>query len=243
MRVVSLVPSWTETLLEAGVEVVGRTRFCVHPAGRVANIPAVGGTKKVDWELVKKLKPDYVLMDCEENTRDMAERCPFPLLVTHVQKVEDVGRELETLAGELNSLKLMALSARWRGVGKFDYSGDLSLLPGVLRWLRPVQEPPRKILYLIWKKPWMAAGPGTFIASMMGRLGLAPLQAEFAEKYPKIDLADFSPHETLLLFSSEPYPFENDQEELKKMEFSSAVVDGECYSWFGLRSLRFLESL
>ena len=73
MRVVSLVPSLTETLLECGVEVVGRTRFCIHPADKVADIPAVGGTKEVNWQRCLALEPDLVVMDKEENTLEMAQ--------------------------------------------------------------------------------------------------------------------------------------------------------------------------
>lgn len=85
MRVVSMVPSWTETLLEAGrdaadFELVGRTRYCVHPADLAASITAVGGTKEINWDRVSELKPDLVIFDREENPKSMADRSPYPWL-------------------------------------------------------------------------------------------------------------------------------------------------------------------
>ena len=90
MRIVSMVPSWTETLLKAGVNVVGRTRYCIHPPKLITNIPIVGGTKDVSWDLVEDLKPDLVLLDQEENPLEMAEECPVPYFATHVNSIESL---------------------------------------------------------------------------------------------------------------------------------------------------------
>src|ERR1022692_4596445 len=94
VRVISMVPSWTETLIESGVNVVGRTRFCIHPKDQVKSIQAVGGTKDIDWDKVNGLKPNLVILDQEENPKSMADQCPFPILATHVTQISDVGRDL-----------------------------------------------------------------------------------------------------------------------------------------------------
>ncbi len=90
MRVVSLIPSWTETLLEAGVNVVGRTRFCVYPADKVRNIPAVAGTKNWDFAAIKALKPDLLLLDKEENPKWMAEQTEIPVFSTHITSIQSM---------------------------------------------------------------------------------------------------------------------------------------------------------
>lgn len=242
MRVVSLVPSWTETLLECGVNVVGRTRFCVHPSAAVAGIPAVGGTKDLDADRLAALKPDLLVLDREENLPWMAEAAVPRLHVSHVQNADDVPRELDRLAALLGNDRLRALAADWRReLEAPTYPREkIADLPGVLEWLKPPEREPERLLYLIWRGPWMTVSRDTFVGSMLSNVGYGGRLPSFAEKYPKIDLADFDPATTTLLFSSEPYPFEKKKKELRALDFPSALVDGEAYSWFGVRSLRFL---
>ena len=73
-KVVSLVPSWTETLIEANVNVIGRTRFCIYPAQKVKDIAVVGGTKSVNIDQLSRLQPDFIVVDQQENTREMADQ-------------------------------------------------------------------------------------------------------------------------------------------------------------------------
>lgn len=238
MRVVSLVPSWTETLLECGVDVVGRTRFCIHPPNR---IPIVGGTKDLDKALLEKLSPDLLILDKEENLPEMANRKTH---ATHVEKADDVPAELEELAKILQNPQLATLAQEWTEELAHPYfpqkAKDLS---GVTEWIREPGQEPEQILYMIWRGPWMTVAPHTFVGSMLTHLGYgAKLQAQ-EEKYPKIDLENYDPQKTLLLFASEPYPFAKKKRELQALAFPSAIVDGEAYSWFGLRSLRFLQKL
>ena len=254
-RVISLVPSWTETLLEAGVDVVGRTRYCLHPSNQVKDIPIVGGTKNADWLLIARLAPDFVIMDREENTKEMAELCPTPVLATHVESLSCVAAELENISSRLccdsandtSAEKLRELALRWRNLRPSRQ--QLQSLPGLVKWVNEPVAAPEKYLYLIWRDPWMAVGGGTFIQSIFAHMGLAerrchlPATLSSADKYPQVDLADFDTSTTLLLFSTEPYPFAKKVEELRALSFSSALVDGECFSWFGIRSLRFLESV
>ena len=114
MKVVSLVPSLTETLLACGVEVVGRTRYCIHPAETVRDIAVVGGTKGVNWQRVSELSPDLVVMDKEENTREMADACPLPWHATHVTSIQTTGEGLLELARLLASRELETLASGWQ---------------------------------------------------------------------------------------------------------------------------------
>jgi iron complex transport system substrate-binding protein len=244
MRVVSLVPSWTETLVESGVNVVGRTRFCVHPAPRVKEIPALGGTKDLDLAKLVALRPDLLLLDREENLPWMADAPKgWRVHASHVRSADDVPRELEELSAILGNARLAELAREWRRELETPaYPRDhVSQLPGVLEWLKRPEREPEHLLYLIWRGPWMAVSRDTFVGSMLTQVGFGGRLPPFTEKYPKVDLENFDPARTLLLFSSEPYPFGKKKQELVGLDFPAALVDGEAYSWFGVRSLRFLQ--
>ena len=245
MRVVSLVPSWTETLLSCGVNVVGRTRFCVHPHERVGAVPAVGGTKDLKLEELIALKPDVVLVDKEENLPFMAESHGWKTICTHIEKADDVPDALDLLSRTLANQPLADLAAEWRAELEHPAypAPRIENLPGVLEWIRRPETEPESIVYLIWRGPWMAISRNTFVGSMLSQVGYGGRLTAFEEKYPKVDLGAFDPSKTLLLFSSEPYPFGHKKQELMGLDFPAALVDGEAYSWFGLRSLRFLQGL
>lgn len=239
MRVVSLVPSWTETLLECGVEVVGRTRFCVHPA-RAKAIPVVGGTKDLKLEELKALRPDVLLVDKEENLPWMAEEHGWKTHVTHVRGAADLPGQLGELAALFANDPLRALAREWEEELRCPHApGSVERLPGVLEWWRRPAAEPAQLVYLIWRDPWMAVSRDTFVGSMLAHLGFGALVPHFPERYPKLELSSFDPARTLLLFSSEPYPFAKRKPDTGA--FPCALVDGEAYSWFGVRSLRFLQ--
>jgi hypothetical protein len=243
VRVISLVPSWTETLLECGVNVIGRTRFCIHPSEEVEHIPIVGGTKEADWDKIAAMEPDFVLMDKEENTVEMYEACPCPTVITHVESLKDVSSALLTMSEKFQNQQLFNLAGRWQAISltpNFSVR-DLNHLPGLIQWVRHPEKKIQRILYIIWKNPWMTVNKQTFISSVLTKLGIEKYLVDFDEKYPEIDLEDYDPSSTLLLFSSEPYPFQKKIAEITTLPFPSLIVNGECYSWFGMRSLIFLE--
>lgn len=241
MRVVSLVPSLTETLLECGVDVVGRTRFCIHPSPEVDAIPAVGGTKDVNWQRCLELSPDIVVMDREENTLAMAESCPVPWIATHITSIDDVGAELHKLAERLNCEALAVLAEDWRALTRQPATAlsDLSKLPGEMA---RIGEPLvcDRLEYLIWRDPWMTIGRNTFIGSMLSRVGLGKFLDLPHENYPELISAP-PRKDTCYLLSSEPFPFERYLDELEEAGFNGVLVDGEFYSWFGVRSYRALK--
>jgi iron complex transport system substrate-binding protein len=243
MRVVSLVPSWTETLLDCGVNVVGRTRFCVHPEGRVDAIPSVGGTKDLELDKLTALKPDLVLVDKEENLPWMAEPRGWQVHCSHVGNVADVPRELDALAALTGKHGLATQAEAWRRRIAVPprQNRKAGMLPGVQKWLRHPEREPERFLYMIWRGPWMTVSRDTFVGSVFGLLGYGERIPEFPEKYPRIDLGSFDPCNTMLLFASEPYPFGRKPQELLSLDFPAALVDGEAFSWFGSRSLKFLQ--
>ncbi len=240
-----MVPSWTETLIACDIPVVGRTRFCIHPEDKVKDIPIVGGTKNIDWDKVFEIKASVLLLDKEENPQEMAEGSPIPLITTHVTNMTSLASECTRLAEEFQSDKLKAIAARWTQIAnRPNFSIQFfKQLPGVIEWIKkPSYDGDIKWLYyMIWKDPWMCVSKDTFIASVFEKLGLGFMIKKFDNKYPAIELESLKPKETLLLFSSEPYPFHKKKAELAKLGFSCAVVNGEFFSWFGIRSLNHLE--
>ncbi len=236
-----MVPSWTETLVAANVNVVGRTRYCIHPQTPVSKIPIVGGTKDWDLQKIQDLNPDLLILDKEENPKFMAEQNEIPWKATHIESIQNLPANLLDLVGTLSAPKLNEYAQRWQNViaRKSQTESDFKELPGLIEWGRQPTETIDTILYVIWKDPWMVVSRNTFIGSVLAHLGL-PIP-QMASKYPKISLDDYDPKKTLLLLSSEPYPFLKKKKDIQDLPFPYAIVDGESFSWFGLRSLQFLE--
>ena len=239
MRVVSLVPSWTATLIKAGLAPVGRTRFCVEPKGAVESIPVVGGTKQVDWARIKELKPDVILMDKEENTISLADACPFPLITTHVTDWPSMIEGLRLLQNKLESNQLVSWIERAEKIKNCPRGQWNPEAPaGFLDWIQRPAEIPRLVSYVIWKNPWMVIQRETFIADVLHRLG-AELLVVSPKKYPTVELESLK--DSLLLFSTEPYPFAHQIDELRELNIEGTLVDGQAFSWFGCRAIEFLE--
>lgn len=233
-RIVSLVPSQTELLYDLGLrnEVAGITKFCVHPPGWKNSKTIVGGTKKVDHDVIDTLKPDLIIANKEENTKEDVEllMTKYPVCVTDVSTVDDAYFMMAAVA-ELTGTDATGIIA--------EVKKSVSALPSFK---------PEKTLYLIWKKPWMTVGVDTFIHSMMGLGGFENVVR--ATRYPELtekQIRVLDPE--VVLLSSEPYPFtENHVEEIRKMLPAARVmlVDGEMFSWYGSRmreGVRYLEKL
>ena len=243
MNIICLVPSITETLIACDVKLVGRSRFCIHPSPQVETIVKVGGTKDIDWEKCRPLRPDLIVLDKEENTLQMAESCPWEYIALHISNIADVSGELLKLAKKINSKRLEQTANRWQLLStKTRTSISLNAIPGIIQWWKkPIHQ--TQVEYLIWKDPWMAIGEDTFIQSVLDYVGLEGARIKHADKYPQIDLNKHAAEDTCLLFSSEPFPFERYKKELVEMGYSCGLIDGEKYSWYGVRSLQFLENL
>ncbi|MEO0557569.1 MAG: helical backbone metal receptor [Bacteroidota bacterium] len=226
LRIVSLVPSQTELLADLGLddEVVGLTRFCVHPADWKARKTIVGGTKTVNVDRVAALKPDLVIANKEENVREQVDALAehVPTYVTDVSTVADASAMIRTV-GAL--------------VGRAETALELAeTIDGGFAELSP--SPRQRAAYLIWRDPWMTVGGDTFISDVMGYAGFDNVYAD-TTRYPTVTLPNLrSRQPDVILLSSEPFPFREPHiEEVQAAvpEAEITLVDGEVFSWYGSR--------
>lgn len=226
-RIVSLVPSQTELLYDLGLdeEVVGITKFCVHPSHWFRNKKRVGGTKTVHLDIVRSLKPDLIIANKEENTQEQIEAlaAEFPVWISDIKTV-DQGFEMIRGIGEL------VFRVQEAGQLISEISAGFNVLE--------CSAQPLKVAYYIWKSPWMCAGGDTFISNMISKIGWQNVNAHLP-RYPEVspDMLKESGVQ-LVLLSSEPYPFkEKHIEEIKSAlpQAEVLLVDGEMFSWYGSR--------
>ena len=240
-----MVPSLTETLIDCGVEVVGRTRFCIHPLDKIRTIPVVGGTKEVNWGRCAKLNPDLVVFDKEENNKEMADSCPYPFHATHITSIQNISSELEILSSRVFSTRLKSLANKWKllsDIPDLQFRG-WNEIPTVSKRIGTNLGNFEKAEYMIWRDPWMSAGSQTFIGSVLKKIGFSEYLQSSDAKYPTLNSLRIPDPSTFYLFSSEPFPFERCIDELEDLGFNGALVDGEFFSWFGSRSYRMLSDL
>lgn len=236
MRVVSFVPSWTETFITAQIEVVGRTRFCIHPESAMGAIAVVGGTKNISIDKVIALKPDLVIFDKEENNQEMYQLCVEQGLncyATHVVDLKSCGEELLKLGELLKNDALKKWGSDYLNLKKIDrLQLHQCVQDGVLRTSD-------RYTYVIWKNPFMRVSPNTFIGDVLRLFGISLESSD--QKYPEISEEELK--KTFCLFSSEPFPFAKYFAELQSQGFKGVLIDGEQISWYGIRTLKFLQSL
>ena len=228
-RIISLVPSQTELLFYLGLsdEIIGITKYCIHPADRFKTIPKIGGTKQLDIAKIKSLKPDLIIANKEENERGQIEElmnlCPVWIsdisdLSTAIDMIKRVG-ELVERADEAETLA-NAITKQFNNL--------------------IIQQSGLRTAYFIWRKPYMVAGKNTFIDSMLQKCGLT--NAFELDRYPEVDAAMIvNTKPDVIFLSSEPYPFKEKYIAEFKTLLPSAVikiVDGELFSWYGNRLLQ-----
>jgi ABC-type Fe3+-hydroxamate transport system substrate-binding protein len=239
LRIVSLVPSQTELLFDLGLneEVVGLTRYCVHPASKARTKTVVGGTKDPDLQLIRSLQPSLILGNKEENTREVIEqlREEFPVWLSDVSTLADATAMIRTVSEVVGKPE----TGTWL-VNKIN-ERFLLLSGEVARQQQEQPTPPRRVAYLIWRKPWMVAGSGTFIHSLLETTGWVNAFAD-VPRYPTVSPDEFRQRNPdLVLLSSEPYPFRaKHQAELNQLLPRATVrlVEGDLFSWYGSRLLR-----
>jgi ABC-type Fe3+-hydroxamate transport system substrate-binding protein len=226
-RIISLVPSQTELLHYLGLEdeVVGITKFCVHPESWFRNKTRIGGTKTVNISKVKALNPTLIIANKEENTKSdleaLEEICPV-----WISDVRDIQSALEMIEkiGELVDKR-----ARSRAL--------IELIQTEFKQIHAIF-PLRKVLYVIWNDPLMVAAKDTFIHAILEHLGLQNAAAGF-ERYPELSITEAQTLEPDYIFlSSEPFPFKEKHLNAFKSHFpksSVTLVDGELFSWYGSR--------
>jgi ABC-type Fe3+-hydroxamate transport system substrate-binding protein len=227
-RIISLVPSQTELLYDLGLrdEVVGITKFCVHPKEWFHSKERVGGTKRLNFEKIRALNPDLIIANKEENNRadiELLEK-DFPVWVSDIKDLNDA-RNLIKDVGDL--------------IGRHkNTEGLLIQFDKEFLKLKNLNESGKKVIYLIWSNPNMVAGSDTFIHAMLESVGLENVIKD--KRYPELESCNIETPEIVLL-SSEPFPFkEKHIFEFNEM-FPKAkvmIVDGEMFSWYGSRLLK-----
>ncbi|HEY0652195.1 MAG TPA: helical backbone metal receptor [Chryseosolibacter sp.] len=234
-RIISLVPSQTELLFDLGLdsEVVGITKYCIHPPEWKLRKAIVGGTKNFQLDIIESLKPDLIIGNREENTRDL-------ILELYRHKYAVWMSEIYTLEDALQMIDKIGLL-----VNRADQANKL--VAQIKHGFESLMKcPPLKVLYLIWRKPWMAAGRDTFINSMLEKIGLENCLPALS-RYPELSNDELKALDPECVFlSSEPYPFKEKHIAELRLILPNAriqLVDGEMFSWYGSRLTKAVEYL
>ncbi|HEX5564977.1 MAG TPA: helical backbone metal receptor [Sporosarcina sp.] len=227
-RIVSLCPGITDTLfaLDLEAEIVGRTRFCIFPKGKVELVPAVAGTKDIKLEAIQDVRPDLIIVEKEENTKEIVEELEklFPVYVAEVQSVDDAFRMIEDMG---------SLTDRTEAAARLiaNIHQQFESLPKAIG---------KRIAYVIWRKPYMVVGKDTYINSLLEQMGFINPFTEADGRYPAVTADEFQEAELdYVLLASEPFPFKEKhfKEFLHMMPDTEPIlVDGEMF-WYGPRML------
>ena len=234
-RIVSLVPSQTELLYDLGLEenIVGITKFCVHPFHFKSTKKIIGGTKKVHIEKIRLLQPDIIIANKEENTQEIVEQLATicPVWVTDIITLED---NLKMIADFGLLFNKRTEAQKWADKIKFAQNDFLEFIKN-----KDVQ----KVAYFIWANPYMVAGNNTFINEMLKLNNFQNVYESRAERYPEIIIQKMriQGDPDLVLLSSEPFPF-TDEHAFELGRFThhakTIFVDGEMFSWYGSRVVK-----
>jgi ABC-type Fe3+-hydroxamate transport system substrate-binding protein len=229
-RIISLVPSQTQLLHALGLEkeVIGITKFCVHPDSWFRHKTRVGGTKDIRSDIIQSLQPDLIIANKEENQQQQIEELAanYPVWISDIATLEDALTMIKAL-GTLTGKTQEALSLTDRIGQQFQE-------------LTPLHPMSLRTAYFIWRAPWMVAGGDTFIHHMLQQCGLSNIFAG-ENRYPTITLDELADRRCeLALLSSEPYPFRDKHiAEIREVLPAASIrlVDGEMFSWYGSRLL------
>ena len=231
-RIISLVPSQTELMYDLGLseEVVGITKFCIHPEEWFRNKTRVGGTKQYHFDKIALLEPDLIIGNKEENEEEQIRELQkqYPVWMSDIHNLDEA-LEMIRQIGELTGTKEKADQIASQIAHEF---ASLEKEMSAMRSLN--------VAYLIWKNPYMAAGHNTFVDSMLQRLRMNNVFS--SGRYPETtldEMKELSPE--VVLLSSEPYPFKEQHiQEIKAVLPKTIIllVDGEMFSWYGSRLLK-----
>lgn len=227
-RIISVVPSQTELLFDLGLEneVVGITKFCIHPNSWFKNKTRIGGTKTLNINKIKQLKPDLIIANKEENTKQQIEELQqlFPVWTSNIRNLSE----------SLEMIKQIGL------ITKTNVKAEeiIAKIEQDFKLLTSIKKQSKSTLYFIWREPFMSVGSSTFIHDVMERAGFVNA-IETSENYPIVTSEQIkSINPQLILLSSEPYPFKEKHIKEFKMLTKNAqilLVDGELFSWYGSR--------
>jgi ABC-type Fe3+-hydroxamate transport system substrate-binding protein len=234
-RIISVVPSQTELLFDLGLdhEIIGITKFCIHPEHWFKTKTRVGGTKQLHLDKIKEVQPDLIIANKEENTREQIEELEkdFPVWISDVNNLDDALEMIVAIGEITNKTPEAQQIANQITVNFAQLQTSIRIAIGNKI----------KTCYLIWKDPFMTAGGDTFINDMIKRSGFQNM-FEDQKRYPVVSLQQLQTANCqLLLLSSEPYPFKQKHvEELQPLlpHTKIILVDGEMFSWYGSRLLK-----
>ena len=243
-RIVSLVPSITELLFDLGIgdRVVGRTTFCIHPRDGVAKVPRVGGTKTPRLDRIRALEPTHVIVNVDENRREDADALVAfvpNVIVTHPLGPRDNPALYRLVGGIFADDETTEHLCR-------AFERALSTLESATRDL-----PERRVLYLIWRDPWMTVSRDTYVSRALSLVNFTttPGGVGRERRYPEITLTpELLDDADLVLLSSEPFPFkERHAAEVRARAGARCpgieFFDGEMASWYGSRAIRAMDYL
>jgi ABC-type Fe3+-hydroxamate transport system substrate-binding protein len=233
-RIISLVPSQTELLYDLGLdeEVIGITKYCIHPKYWHESKIKIGGTKKINLEKIKELQPDLIIGNKEENEKSQITELmkSYPVWMSDIKTIEEALNMIESI-GQITGKENKALKIQNDIREQFSHF-KLSL--------RNLQQQSKCVAYFIWRKPYIVAGGNTFIDHMLHICGLENVFVTNM-RYPEISSEEIQKANPSLIFlSSEPYPFQKKHtEEMQNICPAAKIilVDGEMFSWYGSRLL------
>ncbi len=233
-RIISLVPSITELLVDIGLkaQIVGRTKFCVYPKEALKAIPIIGGTKTIHLDRIKQLYPDLIIANKEENQKDQIEALAekYPVWISDVPNFDAA---LDMIAG---LGKVLRQETACHQIIQQSKALQSSLFP-LNR---------QRAAYLIWRNPYMTIGKDTYIHDLLSVNGFENVFGE-QTRYPTITIEELkAAHPDIILLSSEPFPFkEKHIQELAEHfpDIPIQLVDGEVFSWYGTRFIKKIEYL
>ena len=244
MRIVSLVPSLTLTLFDLGLtsnEIVGRTPWCIHPAEKVSEVMVVGGTKTPNLNKIRKLKPDLIVMDKEENPLEVYEQLlseGFKIFVSEVEHPNDVPDMLKKLGEACDKAKQGEIMAQ---------NCTIALMNCL------VDERKFATIPLIWYQPIMAVSPRKYPGAILTHVGFDVIDTHpKSNGYPELTMEDFVAHQPMLiLLTSEPHEFTRQEgEEISQRIISAGgarpmvkLIDGEDLTWFGSKTAKAIKNL
>lgn len=244
-RIVSLVPSWTETLFAFGLEaeVVGVTRFCVEPAAAVAGVPKIGGTKNPDVTAILKLKPDLVIANAEENRREDIDRLRAGGAAVFTTYPRTVAAAVESI---LKLGSVVARPAEAAATAREIVKAVSVIETGLGAWSKLRF----RVFCPVWKNPWIAFNGDTYAHDVLRLLGFNNIYASAGERYPRVTLeAALDLRPDFVLLPDEPYEFRlKDVEELKPqlppaLSRRVVLIDGRDLHWYGARMAAGLKAL
>ena len=230
---VSLVPSQTELLIDLGLEenLLGITKFCVHPEYLRKIKKVVGGTKQVHIEKIEELRPDLILCNKEENTPEMVAALEkvAPVHVSDINKIEDAYAMMLQYGRIFNREELAQTLVK-------SIQKKISALEEIKKG-----KPAKRVAYLIWKDPIMVAGKNTFIDTLLQLNNLDNVYSE--DRYPVSDQEELEKKKPdFILLSSEPYPFsDKHRDDFANLGAEVKLVDGEYFSWYGSRLIEAMD--